>query len=74
MNWRNVESMVIIESIGTRGQKPADVANQLCEISPGAVSIEQQLALRKKVSELAPGLEVQYARKRNPVNERGLER
>ena len=73
VNWRNVESMVIIESIGTHGQKPADVANWLCEISPGAVSIEQQLALRKKVSELVPRLEVQYARNIQE-NERGLER
>ena len=74
VNWRNVESMVIIESIGTHGQKPADVANQLCEISPGAISIEQQLALRKNISELAPRLQTQYTKKQSPVKNSSLER
>ena len=74
VDWRNVEGMTIIESIGSQGQKPADVASRLCEISPGAVTIKQQLELRGKISVLSPQLEAQYARKRKPPNERGLER
>ena len=74
VNWRNIESITIIESVGTHGQNPVDVAHVLCEISPGSVKIEQQLELRNKILRLTPQLEAQYAKKQKKANERSLER
>ena len=63
VNWRDVENMTIKESIGTHGQSPEDVANRLCEISPGSITAGQQAELRKEIHKLAPGLEAQYVKK-----------
>ena len=70
MNWREVENETITQSIGNHGQKPDVVLQFLLENSPGAVTIEQQLELRKKISGLAPLPEAQFARGRNDSNDR----
>ena len=74
VNWRNVESMTIIESIGSHGQKPDNVFETLCAISPGAVTQQQQAELQNKIRKLTPELQAQYAKKQTKSKESGLER
>ena len=67
-DWSDVERKVIVESIGQNGQSPEDVANVLCEYSPGALTGTQKTAIRNRIRQMAPKLQAQYAARQNPVN------
>ncbi|MFA6230921.1 MAG: DUF6036 family nucleotidyltransferase [Rhodanobacter sp.] len=61
VDWGAIEQAVIEESIGEHGQSPDDVADTLCEWSPGATTTERQEALRKEVFDRAPELQARFA-------------
>ena len=65
MDWREVEN----ETIRKHAQKPEAVLQFLLENSPGAVTIEEQLALRRRVGELAPVPEAQFAKEQSNSND-----
>ena len=62
LDWSEIEHETIMMCIGKLGQKPDAVLQFLLENSPGAVTIEEQLALRGKAGELGPQMEIQFAR------------
>jgi hypothetical protein len=64
VNWADVEQKTIVESISENGQSPPDVANVICQHSPGAVQKTRQEEVRVLVEQLAPELQVQYAKTR----------
>ena len=64
VDWADVERKTIIESISENGQPPSDVADLICQHSPGAVTKAKQDDVRALVDRLAPELQVQYAKAR----------
>lgn len=66
VDWAAVEQKTILESIGEHGQPPEDVAQALCDYSPGAVSAARQQELRQEV--LKQSLRLQQ---RNDVSDSG---
>ena len=69
LEWSEIEHETIMTGIGKLGQKPDAVLQFLLENSPGSVTIEEQLVLRKKISELASQLEAQFARERSTLGD-----
>lgn len=65
VNWADVEQKTILESISEHGQPPSDVADVLCQHSPGAISKARQDEVRALVDRLAPELQAQYAKARS---------
>ena len=65
VNWADVEQKTILESISEHGQPPSDVADVLCQHSPGAISKARQDEVRALVDGLAPELQAQYAKARS---------
>lgn len=65
VNWADVERKTIVESIAEHGQEPSDVADVICQHSPGAVTKVKQDDVRALVSGLAPELQTQYAKARD---------
>lgn len=70
VNWADVERKTIVESISEHGQPAADVADVICQHSPGAVTKARQDDVRALVERLAPELQAQYAKARG---EKGCE-
>ena len=70
LDWQAAEDETITRSIVKHGHKPDVVLKFLLENSPGAVTIEQQLELRKKISKLAPLPETQLAGEQSDSNDR----
>ncbi|MCX8565579.1 MAG: Nucleotidyl transferase AbiEii toxin, Type IV TA system [Glomeribacter sp. 1016415] len=70
VNWGDVEQKTIIESISENGQPPSDVADVICQHSPGVVQKARQEEVRALVEKLAPELQAQYAKARG---EKGCE-
>ena len=70
VNWADVERKTIVESISENGQPPCDVAEVICQHSPGAVTKARQDDVRALVERLAPDLQAQYAKARG---EKGYE-
>jgi len=64
VDWVDVELNTIVESISQHGQPPSDVADVLCQHSPGAISKVRQDEVRALVDGLAHQLQVQYAKAR----------
>lgn len=64
VNWADVERKTIVESISEHGQPSSDVANVICQHSPGAVTKAQQQDVCALVERLAPELQAQYAKAR----------
>lgn len=64
VNWGDVEHKTIIESISENGQPPSDVAEVICQHSPGAVTKARQDDVRALVERLTPELQAQYANAR----------
>jgi len=64
VNWVEVERKTIVESISENAQAPADVADVICQHSPGAVQKARQEEVRAWVEQLAPELQAQYAKAR----------
>ena len=65
VDWADVERKTIVESISEHGQPPSDVADVICQHSPGAVSKARQDEVRALVDGLAPELQAQYAKARS---------
>lgn len=65
VDWADVERKTIVESISEHGQPPSDVAEVICQHSPGAVSKARQDEVRALVDGLAPELQAQYAKARS---------
>jgi hypothetical protein len=70
VNWADVEQKTILESISEHGHSPLDVADAICQHSPGAVTKARQDDVRALVERLAPELQAQYAKARG---EKGCE-
>jgi len=70
VNWTDVERKTIVESISEHGQLPSDVADVICQHSPGAVTKARQDDVRALVERLVPELQAQYAKARG---EKGCE-
>lgn len=70
VNWADVEQEAILESISEHGQPASDVAEVICQHSPGAVTKARQDDVRALVERLAPELQAQYAKARG---EKGCE-
>ena len=51
VDWADVERKTIAESISEHGQPPSDVADVLCQHSPGAISKARQDEVRALVDE-----------------------
>jgi hypothetical protein len=64
VGWADVERKTILESISEHGQPPSDVADVICQHSPGAVTKARQDDVRALVESLAPELQAQYAEAR----------
>lgn len=64
VNWADVERKTIVESISENGQPPSDVAEVICQHSPGAVTKARRDEARALVERLAPELQAQYAKAR----------
>jgi hypothetical protein len=64
VNWSDVEHQTIVESISEHGQPPSDVANALCQHSPGAATKSKQDDVRALVESLAPELQAQHTKAR----------
>lgn len=62
VDWADVERKTIVESISENGQAPSDVADVICQHSPGAVTKTKQDNVRALVVGLAPELQAQYAK------------
>lgn len=65
VNWTDVEQKTILESISEHGQPASDVADVICQHSPGAVTKARQDDVRALVERLAPELQAQYAKARD---------
>ena len=65
VDWADVERKTIVESISEHGQPPSDVADVLCQHSPGAISKARQDEVRALVDGLAPELQAQYTKARS---------
>lgn len=65
VDWADVERKTIVESISEHGQPPSDVADVICQHSPGAVSKAREDQVRALVDGLAPELQAQYAKARS---------
>ncbi len=70
VNWADVAHQTIVASISQHGQPPSDVADVICQHSPGAVTTAKQEDVRALVERLAPELQAQYAKARG---EKGCE-
>ena len=70
VNWADVEQKTILESISEHGQPASDVADVICQHSPGAVTKARQDDVRALVERLTPELQAQYAKARG---EKGCE-
>ena len=70
VNWADVEQKTILESISEHGQPASDVADVICQHSPGAVTKARQDDVRALVERLAPEPQAQYAKARG---EKGCE-
>lgn len=68
VNWADVEHKTILESISEHGQPASDVADVICQHSPGAVTKARQDDVRALVERLAPELQAQYAKARVEIN------
>lgn len=62
VNWDDVERKTIVESISEHGQLPSEVADVICQHSPGAITKARQDDLRALVEKLAPQLQAKYAK------------
>jgi hypothetical protein len=60
-DWETIEHDVIEVSIGEHGQSPNEVADALCELSPGTVTVKRQAELRKEVADSTRALQARYA-------------
>ena len=65
VDWADVERKTIVESISENGQPPSEVADVICQHSPGAVTQAKQDDVRALVDGLAPELQAQYAKARD---------
>lgn len=65
VDWADVESKTVVESISENGQPPSEVADVICQHSPGAVTKAKQDHVRALVDGLAPELQAQYAKARD---------
>ena len=64
VDWADVERKTFVESISEHGQPASDVADVICQHSPGAVTKARQDDVRALVERLAPELQAQYAKAR----------
>lgn len=65
VDWADVERKTVVESISENGQPPSEVADVICQHSPGAVTKAKQDHVRALVDGLAPELQAQYAKARD---------
>lgn len=64
VDWADVEQKTILESVSEHGQPASDVADVICQHSPGAVTKARQDDVRALVERLAPELQAKYAKAR----------
>lgn len=66
VDWASVERKTIDEAMAVNGQDPRDVADALCQHSPGAVAQLRQDELRQLIDRDAADLLRQNRKKQNP--------